>query len=414
MSQKLQFIEKAIARGANVSALCREYGISRQTGHKWLRRYREHGYVGLVEQSRRPRSSPLTTGEEIVVSIVELRDRRSTWGPDKIARVLERKFGEDAPSKSTVARVLLRLGKTRRRRPRIRLWTVDGRPHVEVKAPNDLWSMDFKGWWRARNGEKCEPLTVRDACSRKVLAAALGASTKTDHVRGVLERLFERHGLPLAILCDNGSPFVCTRARGGLTKLSTWLVSLGIRLVRSRPGCPQDNGAHERMHRDLSELQLKPARSRRAQQRECDRWMIDFNEVRPHDALGGKTPAEVYRDSERRSLTPLVPTYPPEWRTRRVSRVGNICVNNDVVFVSTALAGEIIGLHQESVLRWRAHFFGVDLGTIELVPLNDAFTSDPVTPPVSTVNPKRQPRQRRIVNAVHTTKKPQKQRTANT
>ena len=119
--------------------------------------------------------------------------------------------------------------------------------------------------------------------------------------------------------------------------------------------------------------------------------MIDFNEVRPHDALGGKTPAEVYRDSERHSLTPLVPSYPPEWRTRRVSRVGSICVNNDVVFVSTALAGEIIGLHQESALQWRAHFFGVDLGTIEIVPLNDAFTSDPVTPPVSTVNPKRQP-----------------------
>jgi putative transposase len=379
MSQKLEFIDKARTPGANVSALCREYGISRQTGHKWLRRYRVQGYEGLAEQSRRPRSSPLTTGEEIVVRIVEWRERRPSWGPGKIAGVLARTLGEDAPSKSTVARVLERLGKTRRRRPRIRIWTVNGRPHVEVKAPNDLWTLDFKGWWRARNGEKCEPLTVRDAYSRKVLAVALGSSTRASEVRRVLERLFERHGLPVAIQCDNGSPFVCTRARGGLTRLSAWLISLGIRLVRSRPGCPQDNGGHERMHRDLSELERKPAASRRAQQRECDRWTIDFNEIRPHDALGGKTPAEVYRNSPRHSLTPLVPSYPPEWKTRRVATMGNITVNDDMVFVSSALAGQVIGLRYEGGVRWRVHYFNVDLGSIEIAPFFDAFTEDSVS-----------------------------------
>jgi hypothetical protein len=199
--------------------------------------------------------------------------------------------------------------------------------------------------------------------------------------------MFQKHGLPAAIQCDNGPPFVCTRARGGLSRLSAWFVSLGIRLVRSRPGCPQDNGGHERMHRDLSELELKPARTRRAQQRECDRWMVDFNEVRPHDALRGKTPAEIYRDSERRSLAPLLPSYPPEWRTRRVSGTGNISVNDDVIFVSTALAGQIIGLNQESALHWRAHFFGVDLGTLEILPTSDAFTSEPVSRTVSAVSP---------------------------
>lgn len=380
MTNKLEFIDKARVPGANVSALCREYGISRQTGHKWLRRYQEHGYEGLVEQSRRPHSSPLTTGEEIVLKIVEWRERRPSWGSDKIASVLARTLGEDAPSKSTVARVLERLGRTRRRRPRIRIWTVDGRPRVEVKAPNDLWTLDFKGWWRARNGEKCEPLTVRDAYSRKVLAVALGSSTRAKEVQRVLMRIFERHGLPVAIQCDNGSPFVCTRARGGLTKLSAWLISLGIRLVRSRPGCPQDNGGHERMHRDLSELEREPASSRRTQQRECDRWMVDFNEVRPHDALGGKTPAEVYRNSKRRQLTPLVPSYPPEWKTRRVSSIGNITINDDMVFISAALAGQVIGLQYENGVRWRAHYFGVDLGTIEIAPFFDAFTGEHVNP----------------------------------
>lgn len=390
MSQKLEFIEKAGTPGANISALCREYGISRQTGHKWLRRYREQGYVGLSDQSRRPTSSPLATGEEIVVQILELRDRHSTWGPDKIARVLDRSLGTLAPSRSTVSRVLQRLGKTRRRRARVRVWSVDERPRVEVKAPNDLWTIDIKGWWRAQNGERCEPLTVRDAFSRKVLAVTLLARTGAQQVKRVLVELFERHGLPTAMQCDNGPPFICVRARGGLTLLSAWMISLGIKLVRSRPGCPQDNGGHERMHRDLSELELRPARTRRAQQRACDRWMVDFNEVRPHDALGGKTPAEVYRDSNRRSLASLVPSYPPEWKTRRVSRNGNVSINDDSVFLSTALIGHIVGLRQEDALRWHASFFDVDLGTLEIIPsLGDLYSSGPVSTLVAGVTPAR-------------------------
>jgi transposase InsO family protein len=376
MSQKTEFVEKATAPGANVSALCREYGISRQTGHKWLRRYRAEGHLGLVEQSRRPRSSPLATGEDVVIAILELRGRHPSWGADTIAGAIAAKLGDDAPSRSTVARVLWRLGKIKRRRPRVRLWTANARPHVEVKAPNDLWTMDFKGWWRAQNGEKCEPLTIRDACSRKVLAVVLLPNNEGYEVRRVLERLFKRHGLPAVIQSDNGSPFVCTHARGGLTRLAAWLISLGIRLVRSRPGCPQDNGGHERMHRDLSELELTPAKSRRAQQVQCDRWMNDFNHVRPHSALGGKTPAEVYRDSLRRSLTPLMPQYPPEWQARRVGSSGRVCVNGDEVFVSTALNGYMIGLRPETHLRWRAYFFDVDLGVIEIVTLTDALGSD--------------------------------------
>jgi transposase InsO family protein len=415
MNEKLKFIEAASTPGANISALCREHGISRQTGHKWLRRYRSQGYVGLVEQSRRPLSSPLTSGEEIVVGILELRDRHSTWGPDKISRVLERTMGEDAPSKSTVARILQRLGRTRRRRPRVRIWTVDGRPRVEANAPNDLWTIDIKGWWRARNNEKCEPLTVRDACSRKVLAVTLLARPRTSHVKRVLLDLFEQHGLPAAMQCDNGPPFVCVRARGGLSQLSVWLISLGIRLVRSRPGCPQDNGGHERMHRDLSELELRPAATRRAQQRECDRWMVDFNEVRPHDALGGKTPTEVYRDSERRSLAPLVASYPPEWKTRRVSRNGNISMNDDVVYVSAALVGHIVGLRQESALRWRAHFFGVDLGSIEIIPsLGDVYSSDEaVNPPVNSVVTGARSPEQRTVNASDARPGPRKKKAVN-
>ncbi len=382
MSLKLRFVEQARAPSANIAALCREYGISRQTGHKWLRRYRDDGPLGLVEQSRRPRSSPLSKAEDIVAAIVELRDRRPSWGPDKIARILAVRFGSEAPSKSTVARVLKRLGKVKRRRPLARLWTVDEREHVEVRAPNELWTIDFKGWWKAGNGQLCEPLTVRDAYSRYVLAAKLVGNKTRGTVKCVLQQLFKEHGVPLAIQCDNGSPWVSLQARGGLTRLSAWLISLGIRLIRSRPGCPQDNGGHERMHRDLRELQLRPARSRTSQQLECDRWVVDFNHVRPHAALGGKTPAEVYCVTEKRPIALALPHYPPEWRTRRVATTGAISFDGDHIFISIALAGKLIGLHYEGGLRWRAFFFGVDLGTIEVASLNGVVS----TVAVSSVN----------------------------
>src|SRR5260370_3923613 len=151
MNQKLEFIEKAGARGATICQFCREYGISRQTGHRWLRRFRAQGYTGLTEQSRRPHSSPLTTAEEVIVNILELRERHWSWGPDKIARVLRRAHGEDAPSKSTVARVLQRLGRIRKRRPPVRVWRGDGRPRIEVHAPDDLLTLDFQGLWGATN-----------------------------------------------------------------------------------------------------------------------------------------------------------------------------------------------------------------------------------------------------------------------
>jgi len=278
----------------------------------------------------------------------------------------------------------------KRRRPPVRLWTVDGKPYVEVKAANDLWTIDFKGWWRARNGQRCEPLTVRDAFSRYVLAAKLMSKISGRRVKKILQRLFEEHGVPAAMQCDNGPPWICTQSRGGLTQLSVWLLSLGIRLIRSRPACPQDNGGHERMHRDLSELELTPAKSRRAQQPECDRWMVDFNHIRPHDSLGGKTPAEVYRPTERRLLTVRMPSYPPDWRTRRVAKTGVLCFQGDQVRLGRALARQLVGLRYEQGLRWRVFFFDVDLGTVEIASVDGEVSTAVSTEEqrsVSGVNP---------------------------
>ena len=215
MSLKLQFVERAAQKGSNLSALCEEFGVSRQTGHKWLRRYRELGPLGLVEQSRRPDSSPGGTGEDVVLAILALRNQHPSWGRDKISRVLQRRLAADAPSRSTVVRILRRLGKVRRRRPPVRIWSVDGRPRVEVSGADDLWTMDFKGWWRAGNGQKCEPFTVRDAHSRFVLAATLLPGARGALVRGVLEQLFHQLALRARSSATTARPsFARGRAAG--------------------------------------------------------------------------------------------------------------------------------------------------------------------------------------------------------
>src|ERR1700694_21061 len=390
MASKVKFVEAASRPGANVSELCREHGISRQTGHKWLRRYRDRGYWGLEEQSRRPKSSPSMTGSEVVKAVLALRDRHPSWGPKKLALVLARELGEDVPRSARVARLLKKAGRIRTRRPPVRIWHVEDRPRIEVQAPNDLWSIDFQGWGRAKNGERCEPLTVRDAMSRMVLTVMVVASTRGEVVRRVLEKLFAKHGTPLALLMDNGSPWISMRSRAGLTKLSTWLVSLGIKLHRSRPASPQDNGGHERMHRDLSELQLSPARSRRAQQPLCTKWALDFNHVRPHEALGNKPPAEVYGRPPVRPPVERVPTYPAGCITRRVLSSGELTLNGDRVSIGRPFAGHLIGLRYEGDLRWRAFFFESDLGTIEIAG-HDLVATESAASSSSAVNPNEDP-----------------------
>ena len=284
MSSRMEFVERA-KKGESISSLCREFGISRTTGHKWQKRFQEKGYEGLEEETRRPKSTPLATGEDLVMAVLEARDKHARWGPRKLQGILRRRFGEQTPSERTIARILRRADRVRERRARRPPNVVNRAPQVHPQRCNEVWTVDFKGWWRARDGERCQPLTVRDAFSRYVLAVHQCQST-TDAVREVFERLFARHGVPEAIQCDNGTPFVAVRARGGISQLSAWWLSLGIRLVRSRPGCPQDNGGHERMHVNLAgDLQNEPAATRQAQQREFDRWRQEFNHVRPHDAL---------------------------------------------------------------------------------------------------------------------------------
>jgi putative transposase len=354
-----EFVLKALAPGACVAELCRETGISRKTAYKWLARYKAHGLEGLMDRSRRPKRATLETTAEVALEVVDLRREHPRWGPKKIRAVLSRRIQDaEAPSERTIARILSRLQMSK---PRRRPLPLDGptvAPGRKAEAPNDLWTADFKGWWRTSDGQRFEPLTVRDAASRFVLASK-DIRSNTGAVRAVFEELFEQYGLPRAIQTDNGAPFACTRALCGLSQLSAWWVWLGIDHVRSRPAKPQDNGGHERMHADLrADLEALPAASPSIQQALMEEWRNEFNCLRPHEALGQRTPVEVYRPSSRRLSALMANPFPKHFEERKVMRHGCFNYQGRLIFASRALKGYTIGLEliQDNIARvWHRH-----------------------------------------------------------
>jgi transposase InsO family protein len=252
--------------------------------------------------------------------------------------------------------------------------------HLIPTEPNDLWTVDFKGWWRMKDGTRCDPLTVRDGFSRYMLALQLLTRTRTEDVRPIFERLFDKFGLPKAIQSDNGLPFASTRALGGLTALSVWWVSLGIRVVRSRPGRPTDNGAHERMHVDMRfDLEDRAEQDLIAQQRACDDWLTTFNQVRPHEALQQRTPGEVYRASTRRPTPRTIGGFPEGCRMVRVNGHGNIHADGWKAYVNHALANYTVGLElrEPEVRVW---FFDVLLGAFDP---RTQQSVEPIVPPLN-------------------------------
>ena len=353
-------------RTLNFRALCQEYGISAKTGYKWKERFLREGMRGLEEESRRPRSSPEQLAEETVCEIVRLKLAHVNWGPRKIRELYLRRHGKVA-SESTFKRVLERAGLTQKRRQRRRA-NEAGRLCSGRRAgePNEVWTVDFKGWWRSY-GKRCEPLTVRDEHSRYVLELRAMENARTETVRRSFEGLFERHGLPSAIRSDNGVPFASVQGLLGLSRLSAWWVALGIDLERGRPGHPQDNGAHERLHRDISrEIEALGE----VDQEAMEMWRQSFNYERPHEALGMRCPGELYRGSERKyEGTPEDLDY-PQMCSRRVSARGNIKFENQAVFLTQALAGWSIGLNPVTAERMEVWFGRLFLGELDLAASN--------------------------------------------
>jgi transposase InsO family protein len=372
MSQKAEFVLRAMSSSSNFRELCREYGIAAKTGYKWKQRFMERGLEGLGEESRRPRSSPEALEEGQVCAIIRIKQRHPHWGPRKIQELYRREFGQ-APSESSFKRVLERAGLVEKRR--VRAAREGGRISSGKRAqgPNEVWTIDFKGKWHDGLGECCEPLTVRDEYSRYILASERLKNARTETVWKSLEGLFEQHGLPGAIRSDNGAPFASVRGVLGLSRLSSRWVAMGIDLERSRPGCPQDNGGHERMHRDLSsafEQQMGES-----SQAELDLWRQEFNWQRPHESLGMKCPGEVYENSLRPYQGVPEKLEYPAMETRRILVGGSLMWQGQAVFISSALRGWEVGLRPCGRDRWEIYFANLRLG--ELEPSTASFIRTP-------------------------------------
>ena len=347
--------------------LCERHGVSRKTGLKWVRRYWDEGGEGLRDRSRRPQRSPGRTEEAIEELLVEVRRAHPKWGPEKLLGVVRKGHPElELPARSTVAGILKRRGmvsgRVRRRRH-----LHPGRPVMEVVAPNDLWTADFKGQFRTLDGWYCYPLTIADEHSRYLVACDGLLSTAQVGARGVFERAFAQYGLPSAIRTDNGSPFAAAHALHGLSALSVWWIQLGIRPYRIEPGKPQQNGRHERMHRTLKDHTTRPpAADCRRQQIRFDAFRREFNEIRPHQALGQKTPAEVHRPSPRPYPSRIPePSYPAHLEKRKVSSIGIIKFKKRQLFLSETLRSQTVALEEIDDGIWSIYFYDVLLGRLD-------------------------------------------------
>jgi transposase InsO family protein len=370
MDQRKEFVLRAMAGESSLVELCREYGIARKTGYKWKERFLEEGLAGLHDQSRRPASSPQELSELVVCRMIRLRQAHPSWGARKLQALYQRNHGvEGLPSESSFKRVLDRAGLVEHRPRRASSTAVRLQSRKVARASNELWTVDFKGWWYTPDQQRCEPLTVRDAFSRYILCAALPGDARSQTIRGAFERLFERYGLPETIRSDNGRPFAVSSAPLGLSRLSAWWVALGIDLDRTDPGHPEQNGSHERMHKDLAaEVQGRIAGDLAAHAAALELWRQGYNQERPHEALGMKTPAEVYVSSVRRFTgTPEQLTYGPGYLERQVNRIlGTIKLEGRQIRISTALSGWNVGLKPHGQGIYTAYFGRLCLGKVDV------------------------------------------------
>ena len=368
MDERLRFVREYRRQALSMSDLCRAFGVSRRTGYKWLARFDASGAEGLADRSRAPVRHPNATATELEEVILELRQSHMRWGPRKLRAWLQDHIPNRAwPSASTIGEIIQRRGlvlpvSARRRSPPF------SQPLAHADVPNAVWCADFKGWFRTKDGARCDPLTMTDAYSRYLLCAQGAERTDGDHVKPLMERAFKEFGLPVAIRTDNGSPFASV-GRGGLSRLSVWLVRLGIRHERIAPGKPQQNGRHERMHRTMkAETANPPAADLSHQQRVFDRFRDVFNNERPHEALGMKTPASFYEPSPR-TLPRKLPEveYPKTFELRHVRSNGEVKLGGERLFISEALIGEVVGLDRLDDRYWRLHFGPVPLGCVDAV-----------------------------------------------
>jgi transposase InsO family protein len=366
MEERLRFVARLL-EGEPMTDACRSFGISRKTGYKIFDRYKEHGLEALTDRSRRPVRYANQLPPQVESLIVGLKQDKPHWGARKLRELLVRRLNGDVrvPAKSTIHAVLdrhglvKRMGKARNR--------ATGTPLSEGAAPNELWCADFKGEFKLGNGRYCYPLTVTDHASRYLLLCEALESVREELAVTAFQRLFAERGLPNAIRTDNGVPFASPNGLYGLSRLSVWWLRLGIEIERIKPGHPQQNGRHERMHLTLKkEATRPPGMNSLQQQARFDDFLDEFNRERPHQALAMKRPADVYVPSVRpyNGLPDL--DYPFHDRDILVTACGRICMHRKKINISTVLAGQRLGIKEVDEGIWLVTFMRYDLGYIDL------------------------------------------------
>lgn len=356
-----------VNEGMSVSEAADRHGVTRSCAYKWVSRYRQFGWAGLEELSRRPELSPERTTQELVDELVGLKKKYPAFGPAKLVPMLEGQHGEHVMAVSTAGEILLRHGLVQKRRPRQRsVGRIEHSPY-QVAGAGDSMTADYKGQFRMGNGALCYPLTVADPFSRYVLAIDAMASTHMTPAKAGFERVFREHGVPRQMITDNGTPFCSANSLGGLTQLSRWWIELGIVPVRIEPGRPDQNGIHERMHRTLKGWIRRNIRSSlRSQQRSFDAFRTEFNEIRPHQSLGQKTPSTAFRPYRPLSGTCKI-EYDINTDVRRVNANGEIKWKGDQIFLSEVLIGANVGLLQIAESLWSISFASVRIGYFDAI-----------------------------------------------
>ena len=363
--ERMRFVMAANAREETLASLCRRFGVSRKSGYKWLARYGQEGPAGLIDRSRRPHRHPQEIGAAIAERCLAVRRAHPTWGPVKVRAWLMRHAPDIAwPAASTIGALFDREGLSVKRRLRRRVPPASA-PFAACGAANDVWTIDFKGWFLTGDGTRCEALTLSDAASRYLLRCQALERTDTAHVWPVLDAAFREFGLPLVLRSDNGSPFASTGA-GGLSRLAVRVIKAGVTPQRIAPGKPQQNGRHERLHLTLKQDTANPpAHSLKEQLQRFRDFHKTYNEDRPHAALGNDTPAAHYAPSPR-SFDGVLrqPGYPQDHEVRRVRRNGEIRWQGRLVYLSQTLTGEPVGLAETDNGAWRVTYGPVALGVI--------------------------------------------------
>lgn len=369
MKEKEKFIDAVIKAEKPFKYICEDFGISEKTGHKWKNRFYEEGKLGLYEKSREAENHPNALPEDTVIAIIQLKTAHPYWGAKKILELFKKsRRNAEVPSLSSVNRILSKANLIKKRR--VKPVSTDWRrlhAHIQPQEVNDVWAIDFKGYWRS-DGEICEPFTVRELVSRKILCVKLMQSKSSEAVRAVMTDLFKKYGLPKVIRSDNGTPFSSPNGVLSLTSLSAWWITLGITPDRTEKGSPGQNGSLERMHADIArEIEGKVRGGVLANQAVIDAWVEEYNSVRPNEAIGMKTPDEVFIPSERKYIGDYEEIeYPLGFLTRKVTAGGEIVLNSIRIAIGHSLKGLYIGLKPLENNSYEAYLADFILGTVDM------------------------------------------------